>query len=256
MSGASSDDFRMRLSQASSRQLLELVGERAPTLTARDVLRVLRNPYVTGEVIEALLAARSLLASYPVRSAIARHRRTPETVALRFISGLFWRDLLEITVDVKIGPAVRRVAEKYLLERLSRLTVGEKTALARRATAAVLARLRQDPSLRVVKALLKSPRLTEPLLLPMVANESTQPRALDLVASDPRWGARYEVRLALARNPRSPFRVIFEILPTLRRRDLLAVAELDAHSSVVRNRASELLGSAARARMRAADAAG
>ena len=213
----------------------------ARELTPRQVYRVLRNPYVTAEAIEALLGIRGLLASYQVRSALARHRRTPETVALRFISGLYWRDLLEISVDMRISPAVRRVAEKYLVRRLGRLTVGEKMAVARRAASGVLAHLRQDPSLHVVRALLQNPRLTEAVLLPMVASESTLPRILDLVARDPRWGTRYEIRLAMARNTRSPFRVILRILPGLRREDLTAIAAQESHSGVIRRRADELL---------------
>ena len=229
-------------SRATARQLLELLAERRQDLTVGEARRILRNPFTTPEVIEALLAARRLIASYEVRSAIARHRRAPEVAAMRFIGGLFWRDLLEISVDLRISPAVRRIAEKYLLERLKRMAAGEKIALARRAMPEVLAHLRKDPSLMVIRALLENPRMTEPVLLPLVSSESTSPRVLDLVASNPRWGNRYEVRLALSHNTRSPFRVIFEILPTLRRRDLRAVACQEAHSSVVRHRARELLG--------------
>ncbi len=240
MSG-SSHAIRTRLGRANSRELLALLAEEADALTVGDARRVLRNPFATAEVIEELTAVRRLLASYDVRSAIARHRRTPESVALRFVSGLFWRDLLEIAADVRISTAVRRVAEKYLIRRLERLTTGEKMAIARRATPEVLAHLRRDPSLQVIKALLDNPRLTEPTLLPLVASEATLPRVLDLVARAPRWGARYEIRVALSRNTRSPFRVIFDILPTLRRRDLLVVADREDHSSIVRHRARELL---------------
>ena len=243
MERSAKDGFRARLSRANSRELLRLVVDEGDALSAGDARRVLRNPFATAEVIEALLGARRLSASYEVRSAIARHRRTPEAVALRFISGLFWRDLLEISVDVRISPAVRRVAEQYLIRRMSRLTTGEKMTIARRATPEVLAHLRSDPSLRVIKALLENPRLTEPILLPMVASEATLPRVLDLVASNPRWGVRYEVRVALSRNVRSPFGAIFRILPSLRRRDLLAVANRQEHSSIVKQRAREILES-------------
>ncbi len=245
MSGSSADGLRARLGSSSSRELLRLIADHADALTISDVRRVLRNPFVTPDVIEALLAGRRLLVSYDVRSAIARHRRTPEAVALRFIPGLFWRDLLEISVEVRISPAVRQVAEKYLIQRLGRLSTGEKMAIARRAGAGVLRHLRQDPSRQVIKAFLENPRLTEPVLLPMVADEATLPRILDLVASEPRWGSRYEIRLALSRNTRSPFRVILEVLPTLRRQDLGVVAGQESHSSFVRNRARELLEPAA-----------
>lgn len=241
MTGSSQDGFKARLGRANSRELLRLLAEAAATLNTGDARRVLRNPFATAEVIEELTANRRLLASYDVRSAIARHRRAPESLALRFISGLFWRDLLEIAVDMRISPAVRQVAEQYLIRRLGRLTTGEKIAVARRATPAVLAHLRADPNLQVIKALLDNPRLTEPTLLPMVASETTLPRVLDLVARAPRWGTRYDIRVALSRNTRSPFRVIFDILPTLRRQDLLVVAHLKDHSSIVRHRAHELL---------------
>ncbi len=241
MSGRSQDGLRARLGRANSRELLRLLAEEANALTVGDARRVLRNPFATTEVIEALTGVRRLLASYDVRSAIARHRRTPESVALRFVSGLFWRDLVEIAADVRISPAVRRVAEKYLVRRLGRLTTGEKMAIARRATPEVLAHLRKDPSLPVIKALLDNPRLTEPTLLPMVASETTLPRVLDLVARTPHWGARYQIRVALSRNTRSPFSAIFDILPTLRRQDLQVVAQRQDHSSIVRQRARDLL---------------
>ena len=241
MDGSSRHGIRTRLGGASSRELLELVVEHANTLDVGEVRRVLRNPFVTAEVIDALLECRKLVGAYELRSAIARHRRTPETTALRFISGLFWRDLLDISADMRISPAVRRVAERYLVRRLVRLTVGERIAIARRAPASVLEPLAKDPSLPVIKALLGNPRLTEPGLLLLVANEAALPRVLELVAADPRWAPRYEIRVALCRNPRSPFKVIFELLPGLRRSELLAVSELEAHSWVVRFRARELL---------------
>ena len=241
MEDSSRQALRARLGRASSRELLQLVVDHRETLGAGEVRRALRNPFVTAEVIDALAENRRLAGSYEVRSAVARHRRTPETTALRFISGLFWRDLLDISVDMRISPAVRRVAEKYLVERLKRVTVGEKIAIARRAAGGTLKHLMKDPNLTVVKALLSNPRLTEPGLLPLVSNEEALPRVLDLVASDPRWAMRYEIRLALCRNPRSPYRVIFELLPSLLRRDLLEIAGQEDHTWVVRHRARELL---------------
>ncbi len=234
-------NLRARLRRAGSKELVRLVSEEARALTVGDVIAVLRSPFVTAEVIDELSLLRSLLANYEVRCAIARHRRTPEIVALRFVSGLFWRDLLEITVDMRIRSAVRTVAEKYLLQRLERLTTGERVTLARRATSSVLAQLRHDPNLKVIKALLHNARLTEPVVLPLAASESALPRVLDLIASNPKWGSRYEIKVALSRNTRSPFRAVFEILPTLRRQDLVDVANHEPHSWVVRHRARELL---------------
>lgn len=232
-----------RLRRADSPELLRLVTDHLSRFTMREVRQTLLNPYVSAEVIEEMLVNRRLLSSYDVRRAIARHRRTPEAAAMRFISGLFWRDLLEITLDVRLRPAVRRVAEKYLLQRLSRLTVGEKTSLARRAAGQIITQLRHDPNPCVIEALLENPRLTEELLTPLAA-QSSRPRILDLVARDPAWGRRYEVRRALAKNPAAPFRAILPILGTLYRSDLEEIAADQHQSTVVRNRAAELLEAA------------
>lgn len=233
-------DLAPRLRRAPSRELLALVGRHLRDFTMREVRQVLLNPHVSGEVIEELLVARHLRSSYEVRRAIARHQRTPEAAAMRFISGLFWHDLAEIALDVRLKPAVRRVAERYLIQRLPRLTVGEKVTLARRATGEVIACLRRDPSRRVIRALLENPRLTVQLIVPLAA-KSGSPRILDLVAKNTPWGQRYEVRSALAENHATPFRAVFAILPTLRREDLARIAGDDEHSSVVRNRAREIL---------------
>jgi len=239
--GAAPEDLARRLRRAVSRELPELIASHGRRLTLRAVPQLLLNPHVTPRAIEELLQVRELLSQYEVRSAVARHPRTPETGAMRFVSGLYWRDLLAILVDVRIAPAVRKVAEKYLVQRLGRLTTGEKIAVARRAPAPVLAHLRDDPSRHVIKALLENPRLTEEALLPVVASRGTRPQILGQIAADPRWGPRYPVRVALSRNPQAPFRTLFEILPTLRRRDLEVVSELEDHSWIVRHRARELL---------------
>lgn len=237
----SDDDLGALLRRAGSRRLHELVVAHGNQLDVRLARQVLLNPYVTAAVIEELVCNRRLMTRYEVQSAVARHRRTPQAAALRFMSGLFWRDLLDVAADMRIAPAVRRVAEKYLARRLERLTVGERTAVARRATPMVISRLREDRHPYVFKALLDNPRLTEISLMPVVTDERTPPRILDLVAKNPRWGGRYAIRESLARNPQAPFQVIFEILPRLRPKHLLEIAELEAHSWIVRHRARELI---------------
>lgn len=235
------DDLALRLRRADSRTLVSLILSEGRRLTLREVRQILLNPFVNREAIEELLVMRTLLSIYEVRAALARHPRTPRTAALRFVPGLYWRDLLEIGLDVKVTPTVRRAADTYLLRRLPGLAVGERIAIARRAGVAVLERLRADASPRVITALLENPRLTEEIILPMAASVKATPRALNLVAASPRWGRRYNLRVALSRNPQTPFQDLFEILPTLQSRDLEAVIEVAEHASIVHHRAATLL---------------
>jgi hypothetical protein len=128
------------------------------------------------------------------------------------------------------------------LERLPSLAVGEKVSLARRASPALQMQLRRDPDLRVFRALLENPRLTESVLVPLLASPETRPDVLGVIAADPRWGVRMEVRRALARNPRTPVDVALGLIATLPRSDQRAVAQDPRLNEVVRRRARLLSG--------------
>ena len=82
-------------------------------------------------MIERLLAVPEIAAAYEVRLEAARHPRTPQISALRFVPGLYWPDLLRIGLDIHLHPVVRRAAEQRIAERLPGLAVGEKIAIAR-----------------------------------------------------------------------------------------------------------------------------
>jgi hypothetical protein len=90
-------------------------------------------------------------------------------------------------------------------------------------------------------ALLDNPRMTEGVLLPVVARDTTPPPVLETVAGNQRWGVRYPVRVALARNPSTPIPAALRNLPHLKRRDLAAVARDPRIPMAVRKRA-QLLG--------------
>jgi hypothetical protein len=154
----------------------------------------------------------------------ARHPRTPQIVALRFIPGLYWADLVRVGLDMRLHPMVRRAAEARLIERLPALAVGEKMAIARSASPGVLAALRNDPTPRVIAALLENSRLTEGLLVPLLASESALPAVLAVIAGSPKWSLRYPIRLALCQNPRTPLDRALMLLPMLKRSDLESVA--------------------------------
>ncbi|MEL7059004.1 MAG: hypothetical protein AAGN46_03140 [Acidobacteriota bacterium] len=235
-----SPEVARRLRVAPAAELLELVREHALRFGLREVRQVVRNPFVDAAVLEELASVRRLMVTYEARAVVARHRRTPEAVAMRFLAGLFWRELMEIALDARVRAAVRRVAEKYLLQRLERLTVGERVALARRGPSSIVARLVADPSARVVRAAFGNPRLTEEGLLRAFSLRST-PRWLELVAADERFGPRYDVQVALSRHPMTPARVLLAALPRLRREDLEAVVAVEEHSRWFRARASEHL---------------
>ncbi|HVS16278.1 MAG TPA: hypothetical protein VMV46_20370 [Thermoanaerobaculia bacterium] len=231
-----------RLREASGEELQALIEERASELRVEDALQALRNPWVSREVVALLLAQRRLLGAYTLRRELAAHRLTPEAAAVTLLAGLFWRDLSEIQRQVRVAPRIRRAAESQLVARLPGLSLGEKIALARRATGAVVGALGSERSGRVISAVLENPRCTEGLVVRLVRSPRTAPEVLETVARDQRWARLLEVRRGLGLNPRSPVAVVLGLLPTLRKSDLRAITRNVALAAPVRRRAALLLG--------------
>lgn len=204
--------------------------------------QALANPFATREVVDRILALGRLKQAYEVRRALVGHAAVPEVLALQLLPGLFWRDLAELSLNLHLRPPLRAQAERLLAERLPGLAEGEKMTLARRVGGVVLSRLLQDPSRRVIAAVLENPRLTEGLLYPLVRRETTVPAILALIAESPRWGNRYDLRVGLAQNPATPMDVVLRLLPSLKRSDLRTVAQAPRVASPVRQRARLLAG--------------
>ena len=235
-------DFDRRLREAGTEELLDLLREHGDTLEPPAVRLVLRNAYCTTEVVERIAEQTRLLSFYEVRRDLALHPRAPEPLALRFVPGLWWRDLMALGQDTRVRPRVRRAADTHLIVRLPELAQGEKINLARRAAPGVLAQLRHDPSPQVIAALLDNPRLTEDLLAPVVHAAKTPGPVLALIATDRRWGTRPGLQAALARNPSTPMPAALRLLSLLRKPDLKAVAQDPRVPEPVRLRARVLLG--------------
>lgn len=236
------EELQKRLREAAAEELRELVGAHPEELEPIALRQLFRNPHLSRQVIEVLLANRRLLAFHEVRKELARHPQTPEARALRFVSGLFWRDLLELIGDNRVRPRLRRAAERHLVDRISGLGAGEKVAIARRAGPLLVSQLRHDSEPRVIAALLENPRLTEGSLLPLVSSETAKPEVLSLLARHPRWGLRYPIRVSLARNRRTPAQTALSLLPLLKKQDLKGIEQDRRLSMVVRRRAAVLLG--------------
>lgn len=242
MTESTNESLIVRIREAGPDELLHLVEERIETLRVPEVRQVLKSPYVNRAIIEAILTQRRLLTYQEIRGDLVRHPSTPEVQALRFVSGLFWRELVAITTDIRVRPRVRRAAERHLINRLQGLGSGERVAIARRAGTAVIAQLKRDPDPRVVSAMLENPRLTEGALVTLASSETANPKALAALARHRKWGSRYSIRLALCRNMRTPAQVSIGLLPMLKKVDIAAIERDRKLPAPVRRRAAVLLG--------------
>jgi hypothetical protein len=81
-----------------------------------------------------------------------------------------------------------------------------------------------DPSTKVIKALLGNRHLKEEDVI-IIANRKNVPSdVLETIAKEKRWAESYLVRLALARNPKSPLSISLSIMRYLRLSDLEEIA--------------------------------
>ena len=246
MSTPDETELRRRLREADEEELTRWIVERGDEIEFPAARGAFQNPFLTGALIERLLELRTLASTYEAIREAAFHPRCPRTLALACVGRLFLRDLVRIGVDTRLHPIVRRAADVRVIERLPGLALGERISLARVASASVIAALRQDSTPRVIEALLENPRLTEPLLAPLLASDRASPRALELVARSARWGSRRAIRVALCRNPATPPAEIRRLLPALGRSELGAVAHDPRLSQEVRQLASRLAASVER----------
>ncbi len=121
------------------------------------------------------------------------------------------------------------------------LTLGERRALARKPTRAVLEKLLADPHPMVTRVLLGNPRLTEDDVLRICTRRPGAPLVLLEVGRNPDWVQRSRVRMAIVLNPYAPPELSVPLVPLLVRPELQEVVNAADLQPLVRATAVELL---------------
>ena len=133
---------------------------------------------------------------------------------------LYWFDLLALSIDVKIPAPVRRAIDTQLLNRVDKLSLGERIASARRCGSALIKAFLFDPHPHVFEALLTNKRLREDDLMVLASSPQATPEQLTMLANDRKWSYRYAIRKALVLNPVTPRAAAASQLRHLSRADL------------------------------------
>ena len=204
-------------------------------------LRTLRNLKATEQDIQAISRNRELLRKHAVQVAIVNHPQTPRALAQTLIRQLFWQDLLQVSKNFRLAPQLRQMAENMILDLMETMTLGERLTLARIAGRGVILTLRKEQNPRVIEALLLNPQVVEEDLLVITNSAETPPHVLSLVGRSPKWRVRYQVRLALIRNPNTPVFLTRGLLPDLLLRDLAGIVRIKTIPGPVRREAERLL---------------
>ncbi len=214
-SGASIQDLRK-----AKPERLEQVMEDVAMLLEDEALAILENPYVTPRMLSQIAQSQRLAAYYNVRLRLVAHRQTPQAHAVKFVHYLYWFDLLRLSVDVRVPAPVRRAIDTQLVNRIDKLSLGERVSSARRCGTTLIRAFLFDPHPRVFESLLVNPRLREDDLMILTVSEKATPEQLRMIANDPKWSYRYAIRKALVLNPRTPRSSAASQLRYLSKRDL------------------------------------
>jgi hypothetical protein len=201
-------------------ELLHFVKENVLNLLEDEVLAVLDNPYVTPPICQAIAQSQRLVGFYSVRAKLVAHRQTPLAHAVKFVHYLYWTDLVRLSVDVKVPAPVRRAIDTLIINKVDKLTLGERITSAKRCSHALIKELLFDPDPKVFEGLLINQRLREDDLLLVAGSERASAEQLRLIAGDRKWAYRYAIRKALVMNPLTPRSVAAPMLRSLRMHDL------------------------------------
>src|SRR6185295_19843811 len=162
-------------------ELAAFVKENLRGLLEDEALAILDNPYVTPTMCQAIAITQRLTGFYSVRLKLVAHRQTPQAHATKLVHYLYWTDLVRLSVDVKISTPVRRAIDTILVNKIDKLSLGERIQTAKRCSPALLKALLFDPDARVFAALLINQRLREEDVMTLATSDRATPEQLQML---------------------------------------------------------------------------
>jgi len=241
---------------AGKEELFQVVQEQAgevlmaalrnPALDENHLLALLKRRGLPEELFKTFYAGKRLLESYKVKVAVVCHPDNPPHVAQTLLSQLYIFDLAKISSMSGTSADLRLAAERYIIKLLPTQPLGNKLALARRGTSAVVEALLREGIPSVVEACLENPHLKEGTVHQFIASYQSSAETISMVARSTRWKGRPNIRLVILKNPRTPTIWFIAFLPGLSPqtiRELLSVPRLTMAQKEVLRQALNSKGS-------------
>jgi hypothetical protein len=229
-----------RIHELPREELLQFVQENVRNFLEDEALAVLHNPYVTPPICQQIAQNQRLTGFYSVRLKLVANKHTPQAHAVKLVHYLYWTDLVRLSVDVTVSAPVRRAIDTLLVNKVDKLSLGERITSAKRCSHALIKALLFDPDPKVFEALLINQRVHEDDLLLVASSERTPTAKLQQLADDRKWSYRYAIRKALVMNPLTPRSAAASMLRSLTARDLRMIYS-NPHTSVYVRRCIERL---------------
>ena len=202
-----------------------------PALTEDIALVLLKQTDLPTQVLDRLSRNSGVMKSRKVKLALVEYPRTPRHISIPMVRHLFTFDLMQVALTPVVPADIKMAAEESLINRLERLSQGERLSLAHRASGRVAATLLLDPEPRVVHAALENSRLTESAVIKALMHRDAPEEFVSAVCHHAKWSPRWEIRIALLCNGKTPLSRAVEFsrsLPPALVREILHGSRLPA----------------------------
>ena len=130
---------------------------------------------------------------------------------------------------------------RSLYAKILTMKIAEKLKLALRGNKDARSILIRDASKLIRRFVMQNPRMSDTEVIAIARNRSSDEELLRIIVERREWMRNYQVRLALATNPKTPLSVALRQLPTLGERDLRMLAKSRNVPQTVVSQARRLL---------------
>ncbi len=173
-------------------------------ITEEMAIVIAKGKTASAETLGFLAGDIRFKGSYNLKLALCRNPKTPQKVTLSLLKFIRLFDLSDMTRDQRININIRQKIESMIAERIPAMPLGNKTALAKRASTNVLFSLMGRGDERVISICLDSQSLTEAHLYKLINDPQTKPAVIKMIADHTKWSLSYFVMFALIRNFYTP----------------------------------------------------
>jgi hypothetical protein len=204
-------------------------------LTGRSVIdRILSFLGMEGRRTESVDEAEDAFTGETVPVTDAEAKAALEALLGDDVSG-FARELIDD------GAVADEATQKSLHALVQTMTVFEKVKLARVGNQEARSLLVRDRNKLVASSAVKSPKITDNEVVSFAKARNVCDEVLRIIARTPDWTRSYQVKLALAGNPKCPQQISIKLLNYLQDRDLRGIMKSRDVPAVVATHARRIL---------------
>jgi hypothetical protein len=143
-------------------------------------------------------------------------------------------------LDEEAPPAPPPLA-RSLYAQILQMGISEKLKLALRGNKDARMILIRDASKLIRRFVMQNPRISDAEVIAIARNRSADEELIRLIADRREWNRNYQIRLALATNPKTPLAIALKQLSALGERDLRALAKSRNVSQTVAAQARRMI---------------